>query len=318
MCRRLLASTLFGLVLVTFISGCGGGSSTIAGTSGSSSGVASASVPLVEHVVVVALENTNYADVIGSPSTPFLNSLLAKGSLAANYYANIHPSIPNYFIMTSGISVTMDDTFTGTVTTDNVVHELTASSKTWKAYAESIPSAGYLGGDNGFYLRRHDPFSYFSDVQQSAAAASDIAPFSQFAADLNANTLPNYAFVIPNARDDAHSCPDGSTTGCSLSTRLQTADAWLATNIAPLLANAQFTSSGLLIITFDESADDFTNGGGHVATVLVGTHVKTGYTGSAQMYDHRSLCALTMAALGVATIPNGAGLAPQMTEFFVK
>jgi hypothetical protein len=36
------------------------------------------------------------------------------------------------------------------------------------------------------------------------------------------------------------------------------------------------------------------------------------------MYDHRSLCALTMTALGVAGIPNGAGLAPQMTEFFGK
>jgi hypothetical protein len=318
MWRRLLASTLFGLMLVAFICGCGGGSSTMAGSSSSSSGGVTPSIPQVQHVVIVALENANYADVLGSPSMPFLNSLLAKGSLAANYYANIHPSIPNYFIMTSGISVTMDDTFAGTVTTDNVVRELTASGKTWKAYAEAIPSAGYLGGDNGFYLRRHDPFSYFSDVQQSAAAAADIVPFSQFAADLSANMLPNYAFVTPDARDDAHSCPDGSTTSCPLSTRLQNADAWLATNIAPLLANAQFTSSGLLIITFDESANDSTNGGGHVATVLVGTHVKGGYTGSAQMYDHRSLCALTMRALGVTTIPNGAGVATQMTEFFGK
>jgi hypothetical protein len=83
----------------------------MAGSSGSSSGALSPSIPQVQHVVVVALENTNYADVIGSPSMPFLNSLLAKGSLAANYYANIHPSIPNYFIMTSGLSVTVDDTF---------------------------------------------------------------------------------------------------------------------------------------------------------------------------------------------------------------
>ena len=284
----------------------------MAGTSGSTT------IPQVQHVVVVTLENTNYGDVIGSPSMPFLNSLLAKGSLAANYYADLHPSIPNYFIMTTGITVTADDSFSGTVPTDNVVRELTASGKTWKAYAESIPSTGYLAGDSGSYLRRHDPFSYFSDVQQSAAMAADIVPFSQFAADLSANTLPSYAFVIPNARDDAHSCADGSTTSCPVSTRLQSADTWLKTNITPLLANAQFASSGLLIITFDESADDLTNGGGHVATVLLGTHVKAGYTGSAQMYDHRSLCALTMTALGVANIPNGAGAAPQMTEFFGK
>jgi hypothetical protein len=318
MLSRVLALTLFPLMVSPCLSGCGGGSSTMPGTSGGSSGTVSSSIPQVQHVVVVTLENTNYADVIGSPSMPYLNGLLAKGSLAANYYADLHPSIPNYFIMTTGISVTMDDAFSGTVSTDNVVRELTASGKTWKAYAESIPSTGYLAGDKGFYLRRHDPFSFFSDVQQSAAAAAAIVPFSQFAADLNANALPNYAFVIPNARDDAHSCPDGSTTNCTVSTRLQSADTWLQTNIAPLLTNAQFASNGLLIITFDESANDLANGGGHVATVLVGAHVKAGYTGSAQMYDHRSLCALTMTALGVAGIPNGAGLAPQMTEFFGK
>jgi phosphatidylinositol-3-phosphatase len=303
-------------MLLPLLSGCGG-SSTMAGTSSSNTGVPSAGIPQVQHVVVVTLENANYADVIGSPSMPFLNSLLAKGSLAANYYANLHPSLPDYFIMTSGMTTTLDDAFTGTVTTDNVVRELTASGKTWKAYAESIPNAGYLAGDKGLYLRRHDPFSFFSDVQQSVTSAAGIVPFTQFATDLNANTLPNYAFVIPNELNDAHSCADGSTTSCPLSTRLQSADMWLAANMPPLLANAQFTSSGLLIITFDESANDFTNGGGHVPTVLLGTQVKAGYTGSAQMYDHRSLCALTMTALG-ATIPNGAGLAPQMAEFFGK
>ena len=315
---RHIASTLFGLMASLVIFGCGGGSNTMAGSSGSSSGATSPSIPQVEHVVVVPLENTNYSEVIGSPSMPFLNSLLAKGSLAANYFANSHPSIPNYFIMTTGISVTTDDAFTGTVTTDNAVRELTASGKTWKAYAESIPAVGYLSGDKGLYLRRHDPFSYFSDVQQNSTVAAGLVPFTQFAADLSASTLPNYAFVIPNARDDAHSCPDGSTTDCPLSTRLQNADNWLAANISPLLSNPQFAGSGLLIISFDESANDFTNGGGHVATLLVGTHVKAGYTGSTQIYDHRSLCALTMTALGVAAIPNGAALAPQMTEFFGK
>jgi hypothetical protein len=31
------------------------------------------------------------------------------------------------------------------VSADNAVRKLLAASKTWKAYAESIPSAGYLG-----------------------------------------------------------------------------------------------------------------------------------------------------------------------------
>ncbi len=69
------------------------------------------------------------------------------------------------------------------------------------------------------------------------------------------------------------------------------------------------------MITIDESRNDNNNGGGRIATIILGTHVKPGYQGTMQ-YDHRSLLGLSMTALGVTTIPNGAGSAPQMTEFF--
>jgi acid phosphatase len=297
------------LPLVFF--GCGG----VAGNVGNASSGGSAVMPQVQHVAVVVLENTNYSDVVGSANMPYLNGLLTQGALAAQYFANAHPSIPDYFIMTTGQPITKDDTFTGVVTTDNVVRELNASSKSWKMYAESIPAQGYLGGDQFPYLRDHNPFSFFSDVQQSAAQAANITPFTQLAADLSSGSLPNYSFILPNAIDDAHSCADGQTD-CPQGQRLQTADQWLKANIAPLLANAAFQQSGLLIITFDESADDFTNGGGRVATILLGTHVRPGYVGNTTSYDHRSLLSLTMKALGVPNTPNGADAAPQMTEFF--
>ena len=297
------------LSLVFF--GCGG----VTGSAGNNSGDGPGTVPQVQHVAVLVLENTNYSDVIGSANMPYLNGLLTQGALAAQYFANAHPSIPNYFIMTTGQPITNDDTFSGVVTTDNVVRELNASSKSWKMYAESIPAQGYLGGDQFPYLRDHNPFSFFSDVQQSPAQTANITPFTQLAADLSSGSLPNYSFILPNAIDDAHSCPDGQTD-CPQGQRLQAADQWLKTNIAPLLANAAFQQSGLLIITFDESADDMTNGGGRVATVLVGTHVHPGYVGNTTTYDHRSLLSLTMKALGVPNTPNGADAAPQMTEFF--
>jgi len=56
-------------------------------------------------------------------------------------------------------------------------------------------------------------------------------------------------------------------------------------------------------VTTDESANDLTNGGGRVATVLVGTGVKPGYIGTVS-YDHRSLLGLSMTALETP-IPNG-------------
>ena len=54
------------------------------------------------HVVIMSLENQNYAKVIGNPYMPLLNSLLERSALLTNFYANFHPSQPNYFALTTG------------------------------------------------------------------------------------------------------------------------------------------------------------------------------------------------------------------------
>jgi hypothetical protein len=215
--------------------------------------------------------------------------------------------------MTTGLPYSVDDGFNGIVPIDNVVRELVASSKSWKVYAQSLPQQGYLGGDVYPYLRRHNPISYFSDVQPPSQLNMNIVDFSQLATDLSAQ-LPAYSFIVPDAQHDAHDCPGGGQN-CDVSVRVAAVDSWLSSNLPQLLTNPQFHQSGLLILTTDESRTDFTNGGGRVATVLVGTGVKVGFQGTAT-YDHRSLLSLSMTKLGVTTIPNGAGLAQQMTEFF--
>ena len=268
----------------------------------------------MQHFAIVVLENADYSDIVGSPNAPYINSLIAQGGLAGNYYANVHPSIGNYFVMTTGVAYSTDDNFSGVVPIDNVVRELTATSKSWKVYAQSLPSQGYLGGDVYPYLRRHNPISYFSDVQPPSQLNMNIVDFSQLATDLAGGQLPAYSFIVPDAEHDAHDCPGGGSN-CDIGTRVAAADAWLSSNLPQLLSNAQFQQSGILVITTDESRDDNTNGGGKVATVIVGTSVKAGYVGT-MMYDHRSLLGLSMTALGVSTIPNGAGSANQMTEFF--
>lgn len=298
------------------VAGC---SSGFSGNVGNGSGGTTAAIPQVQHVVVVTLANANYGDVIGTQNMPYLASLISQGALVPKYYANTHPSLPNYFMMTTGEAITNDDGYSDTVNADNVVREITAAGKTWKVYAEGLPTPGYIDGDQGPYVRYHNPFTYFSDVQQSTTQAANIVPFSQFASDITTGSsfkLPNYSFVIPNIVDDAHSCITGGTTDCTLSSRLKTADGWLKTNIAPLLSTTEFQTSGLLIVLFEESADDITNGGGHVMAMMTGTHVRPGYSTSVTSYDHRSLLSLTMKAIGVPNIPNGADAAPQMTEFF--
>src|ERR1700674_384354 len=113
--------------------------------------------PTFSHVVLVVEENHSYADVIGNSSMPYFNSLASKYGLATEYFADAHPSIPNYLMLTTGLMETFDDNFSGTISDDNVVRELVKAGKSWKSYAESIPSPGYQGADAGAYLRRHNP-----------------------------------------------------------------------------------------------------------------------------------------------------------------
>src|ERR1044072_1491158 len=110
-----------------------------------------AGYPHIGHVFVVTLENTDYASVIGSSSMPYLNSLASQYSLGTKYYANTHPSIGNYFMLATGQIITNNDSLCSTVTQDNIVRHLLTAGKTWKAYAESLPSAGYTGCGMGSY-----------------------------------------------------------------------------------------------------------------------------------------------------------------------
>ena len=261
-------------------------------------------VPPVGHVFIVVDENADYANVIGSAAMPYLNGLATRYGVATEYYANTHPSIGNYFMMTVGKIVTNNDGYTGTVTDDNIVRHLLAAGKTWKAYAEDLPAVGYhAAGDSGKYASRHNPLSYLSDVVNDPAQVTNLVPFSQFAANLANNALPNYAFIVPNLCNDAHDCP------------LATADAWLQTNIDPLITSTGFQQDGLLIILFDESRADLRHGGGRIAWVVVSAKVKSGYR-SAALYQHENTLRLTADALGLTTFPNAAAGAANMAEFF--
>jgi hypothetical protein len=133
----------FLLVLLLFISASCGGS---LGHSGNGGG-GNPSTPTADHVLLVVLENHSFSQVIGSASMPYLNSLASQNSLATNYFANVHPSIGNYFMLTTGQIITINDAFNGVVADDNLARALSGAGKTWKAYMESIPSPGYIGSD---------------------------------------------------------------------------------------------------------------------------------------------------------------------------
>src|SRR3954471_5200646 len=88
-----------------------------------------AQIPASRHVVMVVEENHSYSSVIGSSSMPYLNSLAKKYALATNYYANTHPSIGNYLMLTTGKIISNNDGYSGTVPYDNIVRRIMTAGK---------------------------------------------------------------------------------------------------------------------------------------------------------------------------------------------
>jgi acid phosphatase len=259
-------------------------------------------LPPFAHAVIVVEENHDF-DQADSAHMPYLHSLMAQYGYATQYYANTHPSIGNYFMLTAGQIITNSDSYSATITEDNIVRHLLAAGKTWKSYAEDLPSVGYTGQKSGGYARKHNPLSFFSDVVNDSAQLKRLVPFTQFATDLAGDTLPNYAFVVPNLCNDAHDCS------------LETADGWLQTNIAPLLASPSFQTAGLLVIVFDEADSDNTHGGGRIVWTAISPKAKRGFT-SATLYQHQSTLRLMAEGLGLTSFPGAAANASNMAEFF--
>jgi phospholipase C len=258
----------------------------------------------LDHIFVILEENKSYSQIVGSTAAPYINSLIKRYALAANYFALFHPSLPNYIALTSGSNdgITDDRGAVGNeVAAPNIADRIEAAGKTWKEYAESIPSPGYAK-DSGEYAVRHDPFMYYKDIAGNAQRArSHVVPFTQLAADLgSAATTPDFAFITPDLLNDMHDAP------------ISTGDQWLAHVVPTILQSKPFTTTrSVLIVTWDEGTL-FDN---HIATIFAGSSVKLGYR-SGTRYDHYALLHTIEAALELAPLTQNDANAPTMGEFF--
>lgn len=279
-----------------------------------------AQVPRSNHVYIVAEENRSYEHIVGSASMPYLNSLLAKGGLATQFYANQHGSLENYFWVTAGQKITDNNSTTAVFNVDNIERHLLTNGMHFKSYAQSLPYAGYTGLYSGAYMKRHAPLPYFTDMANSSLIMNHVSA-AQMATDIVNGNLPNFAFITPDGDHDMHNC------GTNLGACLSTADQWLKSNIGPLLATAPFQpgGDGILIIWADEadlstdnrcSATVLTGCGGHIVVAMIGPQIKAGYK-STTTYHHQSVLRTMLEALGTtANFPAAANTAPDMREFF--
>lgn len=277
-------------------------------------------VPRSRHVYIVAEENRSYERIVGSASMPYLNSLLAKGAVATQFYANMHGSLENYLILTSGQYLTHNNETTAVFNVDNIERHLLINGMTFKSYAQTLPYAGFTGLYSGAYMKRHAPLPYYTDMANSSLIKNHVST-TELAKDIANGTLPNFAFITPDGNNDMHNC------GADLSVCFKTADNFLKNTIGPLLASPPFQpgGDGVLIIWADEadlgsdnrcSATVSTGCGGRILVAMIGPQVKAGYK-STTTYHHQSVLRTMLEALGTtANFPSAANTAPDMREFF--
>lgn len=235
---------------VTTPSGGGGGG-------GSGSGPA-------EPVIVIMLENKAYGDVVGSANAPYIQSLIANGTLYTNYEA-APGSLPDYLLNTAGVSTT-----TTAKGSDNVFHQLQSAGVSWGEYEESMPGACYTGGDTGEYKKGHNPAVYYDDVKSDPSACANVVPYSAF----DPGSLRAFSYVAPNLAHDMHD-------GANKAAEIAAGDAWLSANV-PAMLNA----GAEVIVTWDEG----TKSNEHVATIAVGGTAAAGAK-DGTAYTHPGLLA---------------------------
>ena len=103
----------------------------------------------IKTVFIVMMENTDWSQVKGSSSYPYLNNtLLPNSAYASNYIGGIgHPSLPNYVTLEAGDPMGLTDgsylpPTHSTNTTSHLTTQLRAAGISWKYYAENLPGNG--------------------------------------------------------------------------------------------------------------------------------------------------------------------------------
>lgn len=264
-----------------------------------------------KHVFVIMMENTGYDSLVGNPNAPWINSAIRRYGVATNYFGASHPSQPNYIAATSGMIGPNSDN-DETLAVPNIVDQLEAGGKTWKAYMQSYslcttPLDHACG--NQLYERKHNPFITYADVQSSAARIAHIVDFSQFSTDLASKTMPDYSWISPDQCNDMHGRGGGGPSDpCDFSNvplLVRAGDTFLSNTVKAIRSSRAWTGNSVIFITWDES--DFTGsgpsgfgdtsgccdasvpfGGGHVLTLVI-SHSSDEPVHSNVAYNHYSL-----------------------------
>jgi hypothetical protein len=303
-------------------------------------------VPLAQHVVLIIDENTSFGTVYPS-GMPWLVSQGKKYGYATNYDSDHSGSLLDYLYLASGSCESNyscsgapacslpsgshnfycngNDCFTqnsceATVTKDpitdtNIFQLMDNQPISWKVYAQNYLNAGGNVNVPDFtsanqppftnYYARHNAAVWYEEIlSNNFGSQGNIVDFEQFGIDVANGTLPRFAIIVPDGCWDLHD-------SCS---NLIDADNFLNTNLTPMLSLPDFQTggSGLVIVTFDNGADD---DAGQIYTGLMGPNVKPGHVSNIA-YKHENALRTMLDSLGLQSYPGWSATAADMSDFF--
>ncbi len=274
----------------------------------------------ISKVLVIVMENTSFDSVIGSHDAPTINALADGCGLATNYHGIQFPSLPNYIQMTSGTappSIAGDRRRGSDCTpspecqsTDpSIFSQLEAAHRSWKSYAESMPSNCFLE-DAGNYAPRHNPAVYY--INERASCKKFDVPMGTttagaLAADLRRGALPGYGFVVPNLCNDGHD-------SCGGVSPVVEEDRFMA-KWMPKIASSPDYKSGKLVVVLTADTSAGSDPSNHLATIVISPFVRP-HTVAKADFDHYSLLRMSEDITGLTTHLGAAETAPDMLPAF--
>ena len=274
--------------------------------------IAHASGSGFDNIIIVAMENQNYPDVMGngtgSTNAPFIASMLAAGSTIPLYhgYGAAGRSITGcsagcYTALISGSDQGISDGYSCCINAPTLMDKMISAGLSWQAYCES----GCPRGND------HFPFTGFASIASSPNIfASSSVSTADFVAASNSATPPNLLWFTPT---DNHNMHDNS---------IQTGDTYLhnffvgstGSLASPargsLLASNLFQPGDrtLLLLWWDEYDP--------APILFYGTAVKHGFISSSDVYDEFSILHLMEDNWALPTLTSNDAAASSMTELF--
>src|SRR5271156_1273646 len=241
----------------------------------------------LDHVFLIYMENKGAGDIVGSPNAPYINSLINTEDYDSNYYAQGHPSDPNYSRPLGGSEFGLDYNPAGNVIdAPSLMQEMDQAGISWAGYAQGMPFPGDLTS-SGDYAVDQLPFAQFDYVYDNTPAylQEHLLPLTDLSTDLqDPNTFPEFTWI---AADEANNMEGPIDTPSGLAQFLisqftnqqynvAAADQFVQQEVSAIENSPTWTdpnAKDAIIITFDEDNNNlslgFGNEGNNVPMIVI-------------------------------------------------